>query len=405
MASLFGNVGKFFGKAIDVVGGALGNPVKEFGISEKLQGFPVRTASASTQQVLPAQTKQGAIPPGGFGELLNQSPSTSGGGGGGGIQAPQGDSGGGQSLEGSPGQPQLDFGAINEALSTLQGLEDETRSLLGGGEKLAEKFQSSAEAQAQQGREKGISAVGAQERKTEATGQEAETQQRRGFQEISQQFLGRFGRSGFGQGVTGALGESTLQNIGKIRSAVQETVQQLFTQKQEIETQFNTAVEQAQFQAEQLKGQAKSALQSALSEIGSRRVALQSQKADLVNNALENYRQQVVSVNARNAQFQQSIDLAKFKTDEAIREAQSRASNVMNNLASFSLSPGETKILPLSQLGGADAGSQFAGTQLPGGTQFSQAGSYGIFSAPGQENNKTVNIGGVTYDENGNVVQ
>ena len=116
----------------------------------------------------------------------------------------------------------------------------------------------------------------------------------------------------------------------------------------------------------------------------------------MVNRALEQYRQDILAVNARNAQAQQSINQIKLATDERIREAQTKAAMVTNNLASFSLTPGETKILPLTELGGQAGAQQFAGTQLPGGTQFSQAGQFGVFAAPAQK--KGITIGGIEYD-------
>lgn len=382
-----------FGQAIGGLGRKLGLP--EFGISEKISGYgkPTGLTSAGERPVqIPSITAggpalsvsgqvKGAVAPqlGGGGNMSQPAPQQQPGGGGG--EQPVGQ----PSFENVPQEPQFDFGAINEALSSLGNLESETRSLLGGGEKQAETFRGAAEARATGEKARGKAAISEQERKTQVAGREAETQQRRGFSEIAQQFLGRFGRGAFGQGVTGALGESVLQNVGRIRSGVQETMQQLFAQKENIETQFNTALEQASFQSENLKQSARGQLQQALGEIGARRVALQSQKADLINQSLENYRQQIVNINARNAQFQQQIDLARTRTDEAIREAQSRAASTLNNLASFSLAPGETKIMPLAGIGGEEGAQAFAGTQLPQGTSFNQAGQFGIFSAQAKE--------------------
>ena len=283
--------------------------------------------------------------------------------------------------EQAPQAPGLDFGAINEALGSLDALEQETRSLLGKGETEAESFRTAAGSRAGKAKQEGLGAVTTREAQTKQAGSEAETTQRRGFSEIAQQFLGRFGRTGFGQGVTGALGESVLQNVGKIRAGVEQTMQQLFQSKQQIESEFNSAVEQANYQAEQIKNNARSTLQQALAQIGGQRGALQSQKADLVNRALENYRQQVIDVNARNTQFQQQIQMQKVQTDESIRLAQSKAANTIEKLASFSFSPGETKVVPLDQFGGAEQASQFAGTQLPG-VNFGTAGQYGVFQSP-----------------------
>lgn len=287
--------------------------------------------------------------------------------------------------EPQPAAPSLDFAAINQAIGELDAFEGETRTLLGGGEQQAEAFKSAAVSRAGQSKEQGLGAVEQRKTETKQAGSQAETEQRRGFSEIAQQFLGRFGRTGFGQGVTGALGEATLQNVGKIRAGVESTMQKLFQSAQEITSQFDTAVEEANYQAETIKTNSKAQLQQALAQIGAQRGALQSQKSELVNRALENYRQQIIDVNSRNTAFQQQIQLARFNADEAIRAAQAKAANTLQNLSSFSFTPGETKVVPLSDFGGAEQAGAFAGTQLPAGGTFTQSGQYGIFNVPSQK--------------------
>ena len=223
--NLFGRlIGQAGGAISAVTGGRAGEGLRSAG--GQLTGgqrtinlVPSGSAAGPAPQILGTQDTGGQPPGGGFGALLNQQTTTrSGGGGGGGGQPQQPGQPGQPTFESAPSEPQLDFGAINEALSTLEGLEGETRSLLGGGGQQAEAFRGAAVGRAEQAKEKGLGAVSAQEAKTQRAGEEAETQQRRGFQEVAQQFLGRFGRTGFGQGVTGALGEATLQNVGRIRS-------------------------------------------------------------------------------------------------------------------------------------------------------------------------------------------
>lgn len=392
-----------FSSAVSGLGKKLGLP--EFGISERISNQP------APRQNIVSPVPQGRSYPSGFvgpvrpqdtvgGQRGNQfqfNPAIQGGGqvlgastggGGGGRQPSPTPSPEGnllqQTFEQAPEEPQFDFGAINDALGSLEALESETRTLLGGGQEQAEAFRTAATGRAEASKEKGLAAIGQQEQRTQKAGAEAEAQQRRGFSEISQQLLGRFGKTGFGQGVTGTLGESTLQTIGKIRAGVEDTMQQLFQAREQVETELNTAIEDANFQSEQLKNQARSNLQNALSQIGAQRGALQSQKADLVNRALESYRQNIIDVNTRNTQFNQQLAVMKQQADAAIQQAQARAANTVQSLASFSLSPGETKVLPLSELGGAEQAAQFTGTQLPG-VQFGQAGQFGVFSAPQQQ--------------------
>lgn len=410
-----------FGRAIGAAGGVIsktggglvGEPLRQFGGQ--------LTGGQRTFNLVPTATGRGAVgssssdvkgiqaQESGFGDLLGQLPA------GGGAQATGGSASTGQgprpqvattnqaqSVEAGPGEPSLDFSAINEALGNLESLEQETRTLLGGGEQQAEAYRGTAEAQAREAKGKGQAAVAQQEARTQRAGEEAEAQQRRGFSEIAQQFLGRFGRGGFGAGLTASLGEATLQNVGRIRAGVQDTMQRLFEQKQQIETEFDTAIQEAAFQAETLKNNAKSQLQNALGEINSRRVALQSQKANLVNQALENYRQQVIDINARNTAFLQQIELAKIRTNEAIREAQMKAANVVNNLATFE--SGNLVYAPKSRFGpgaGAlDTNPQEEGLQPPSG--FTQVGDYITYPRPTSEQSKgMVNPFRVEAEEDG----
>lgn len=384
-----------FGKAISNIGTFFKLP--EFGVSEKFgytppagsYGGPPATQTPSQSNISPQA--QGFFNFGGqSGKLVSPIPSSyvqqtnvpSGGGGQPtgqvlGAQAPQ---------EQTPGAPDVNAleALIQPALDTLSSLEAETRSLLGGGEAEATAFGSAAGAKATEAKQAGLATVGTQEAKSTARAGEAESQQKRGFAEIAQQFLGRFGRTGFGQGVTGALGESTLQNIGRIRVGLQETINELNVRRNQLEDVFNSAIQETNFQVENLKNQARQSLQSALAEIGSRRAELQTRRAELVNRALEMYRQNVLDINARNTQFQQQLYAQREATNERIREAQARATQNLATLPSFELSPGQTKFIPASQLGGQEGLSQFEGTTLPGGATFGQAGQYGVFSGPAQ---------------------
>ncbi|MEK7092450.1 MAG: hypothetical protein AAB907_02400, partial [Patescibacteria group bacterium] len=182
------NVGALGGAVSAITGGLFCEGLRSAGgqLSGGQRSFnlvPTAQAASPAPQTLGAQTT-GQPSGGGFGALLNQPTQQrpAGGGGGGQIQ-PQQPGGGGQPTESAPGEPQFDFGALNEALGALGSLEEETRSLLGGGEQQAEQFRSAAEATAKGEKARGGAAVSEQERKTQVAGREAETQQRRGFSE------------------------------------------------------------------------------------------------------------------------------------------------------------------------------------------------------------------------------
>mgnify|MGYP004417311619 CR=1 FL=1 len=407
MKNLLGGVRNLFGQVSSAVGSFFNNKTQSSFIpqagarssSQQLNYSPTGRPVASSvtggtifqqpggqQNVVPIAPRQ-AIKQ--FGQPSSQvlGATTSGGGG-----QPQGSQlSGDQGQQGFQEQPSgVDTSYVDEllnpAMSALEGLESETRSLLGGGEQQAEAYRGAAEAKATQAKKTGLGQVQTQEAGARTAAEEAEFQQRRGYGEISQQFGGRFGRSGFGQGVLGSIAENTLQTVGRIRTGLQGVVQELNTRRNQLEDIFNSAVQEANSEAENLKQNARGQLQNALSQIGQSRVALQTRKAELVNSALENYRQTVAQVNARNAEFGQQIALNKQQSDLRIQEAQAKANNSLQNLPSFSLSPGETKFIPLTDLGGQEGFDQFSGTQLPGGVQTGTAGQFGVFSSPGKKN-------------------
>lgn len=274
-----------------------------------------------------------------------------------------------QTFEQAPEQPNMSFvdELLNPALSTLDTLEAETRSLLGGGEQQAEQFTTTAEAKAREAKQAGLLEVEKAETRAQTSAKEAEAQQRRGFSEIQQSLLGRFGRSGFGQGVIGSIGESTLQTLGRIRVGLQETINDLNIRKNQLEDIFNSSVQEAQFEAENLKQNARAQLQQALSQIGQSRIGLATRKAEMVNAALENYRQAVQAVNARNTAFQQQLETMRVEAQNRIAQAQTRAQQVSSNLPNlqfkefqgqpYSFNPQNAELKPIAGFGGTELGA------------------------------------------------
>lgn len=291
---------------------------------------------------------------------------------------PTGDQGYYEQAGGEPDTSYIDE-LLNPALASLDSLENETRSLLGGGERQAEEYRKSAETKATEAKNTGLGQVQAQGVKNANAANEAELQQRRGYSEIAQQFTGRFGRSGFGQGIVGSVAENTLQTVGRIRTGLQETINDLNVRKNQLEDIFNSAVQEATLESENLKQSARAQLQQALGEIGQSRVALQTRRAELVNSALENYRQAVAAVNQRNAAFQQQIYLNKQQADLKIQAAQTRATGILSNMKSFSMSEGETKFLSPQD---AEAMGLSGEGELPGGINYGSAGNFGVLTKP-----------------------
>jgi len=386
MANLFGNLRQSVGNLFDVVGTKLNLP--EFGVSEALAAGPTRNTTGQSTAPLTPRPLQSTQP------ILGASSSQFGGGQLGGGQStqqqvPVGPAPSGQGpQEQAPGQPGTSSidALIQPVLDQISQFEAETRALLGGGEKEADAFYGAAEAKATQGKKEGEAAVAQAQGKAESAAEGAEGQQRRGFAELAKGLRSRFGSAvSTGLGAEAILGAETMRNIGNIRAGLQQTIQELNVRKDQLTDIFNSALSEAKFQAENLKRQARGQLQAALSEINSRRTELQTRRADMVNRALEMYRQNVIDINARNVDFERQIAAQKNATDESIRAAQARASNIEQNLPTFSVQPGETKFIPSSQLGGEGGMAGLSGTELPGGVQFGTAGQYGVFAGPEEE--------------------
>jgi ElaB/YqjD/DUF883 family membrane-anchored ribosome-binding protein len=386
--ALFPKARSLFGRAIASTGRAFGLP--EMGFSERVSPKPPTIGPESGfGQIQGIQTSAPQMSTQTFHAPLGQvdrerQPTQPTGDGGGGVPTGQ------PPTEQAPAGPDMGYleSLIQPALDTLSGLESDINRLYGEGGKEAEAFRAASEAKAKEKRGEAVGTVERQEAKARGAAGEAEKQQRRGFAEIAQQFLGKFGRTGFGQGVTGALGETTMQTLGKIRTGLQETVNELNIRRDQIEDIFNSQIQEANFEAENLKGNARSALQSALVDIRSRRATLQAARGEMIADALENYRQTVNAVNQRNTQFQQNLHLLRQETNEKIRQAQASAAMQLEKLPSFTLEAGETQFRPLSDIGlGGATPEQITGfgTQLPEGVSFGTAGQYGVLSKPKEE--------------------
>jgi hypothetical protein len=395
MASLFEKIGS------TVAGVGRAQNLPEFGISEFISGFGRGSSSSNPPSF---SSTGGGIGGGarvaqkssGFGNIISGGGTTGGGevlGTQAPTPAPQQQQGPGL-VEGEPSAPDIPSleSLIQPALDDLSRFEQETRNLLGGGEQEAEAFRSAAVSRAEQAKKEGQSEVQRRQQKEEGRAEGAIDEARRGFSELAKGLRARFGSAvSTGLGAEAIAGGQTLRAIGQIRAGIAETVNDLNIRKDQLTDIFNTAVSEANFEAENLKKESRRNLQAALGEINANRSLLQSRKADMVSRALEQYRQNVIGIRSRNAEYRQQIDLQRRATDERIRAAQASAQNTLSNLPSFELSPGQTKFVPGSQLGGEGGLSGLEGTSLPGGVEFGRAGDFGVFSAPQKEEDQIVN--------------
>ena len=294
------------------------------------------------------------------------------GGGGGGGALP---------LESQQGPPSIDFDAlIAPGLAALDQADQAAQAALGAREAEAEQFRVGETARAEEARTTGGQAVEKGQTQATTAAGAADVQQRRGLAEITQQLTGRFGRSGFGQGVIGQIGAQTLTNLSNIKTGLAETIQDLTVRRQNLEDVFNNTIKEVSAQTETFKQNAQAGLRQALATIGAERGQLQSQKALAVQQSVENYRQTIAAVNQRNTQFQQDFFLQKEAARQKVDSRLAQSQSLAENLEEFSLTKGQTRFLTTTTL--PDQGQQVAaGTNVQVGT----AGPFTTFGLPGEE--------------------
>lgn len=303
---------------------------------------------------------------------------TSGGGGGGGGEQQQ------PTQEQEPSEPSINMEALNQAFKDIDTLEAETKKLINP-EGVGSEYQTSAFGRIDTAEQEAESKI-AQQKETEGRkGEFAIGEQKRGISEIIKNLQARFGSANStGLGAASAIGAEGLRQVGQLRAGLQETMTKIADAARQINTEFEQQKREVEANVAQMKQDAKYRLQSALSDITAQRNVLQSQKATMVNSALENYRAMLQDVRARNTAAIQRFEEMKYQADQQIRVAQSRVTSALNELPTLNFSEGETKAIPLNEMGLTDqAGlnnflSGLEGTTLTGKV----AGNYGILTNP-----------------------
>ena len=170
-------------------------------------------------------------------------------------------------------------------------------------------------------------------RKTTSIAESAIGEARRGFSEIQQGLLARYGTGvSTGLGAAGIVGGKTIQAIGQIRAQLSESLNEIETAKTSVVETTNAAIREAEANTQVLKQRSRAELQQNLAQIGQLRGEIQSRKQELAYNAMELYRQSVADVNQRNTKFKQDIYLQAQKADQALKLAGVRAQQRISEL-------------------------------------------------------------------------
>jgi len=322
----------------------------DFGVTEKIQsvfqpgkaltysgGSNLRgtyPTSANTGSVKGSQTGpvQGPPIPQGFGNQssfgqLNQ---TSGGSRTSGQSGQQSSFNQDQYLEPTPGFQSVDYDALIapalDALSQAEGAAqgtfnadvgeiDTNLSGLKGREAQHIKGQESS-AELQRGRQKTIA-------------EEGKNQQRSALAEVRQGLQALYGgTTGTGAFATELAGRETMGNIGKIQTNLANAITEIDNRLNQVKETSKIAVEEAENEAINLKDRAKAELQANLAQIRMQKGELQMRKTELAYQAMQRYQETVQAVNARNAQFKQSIAQQMFAAEQKLKEARQRGETI-----------------------------------------------------------------------------
>ena len=290
-------------------------------------------------------------------------------------------------LESQPSAPSLDFDAlIAPGLEALGQAEAAAQAQFGAAEAGIEGARAGAVERAGAARTAGEQAVTKGQTRAESRGEAAVGEQRRGFSEQAQALRARFGTSiSTGLGAEAIAGRQALSNISSIRTTLAETIQDLTLRRQAIVDTSESAIREAEANATTLRTNARAGLQQVLSDIGRERGQLQSRKAELVFQAVESFRNTVTEVNQRNTEFKQQLFQQQQAADQKLQAALTRSQSLATNLEEFTLTPGQTRAIPLSNLGTGAAEAFGAEGALPPGVEFSTAGQFGVFRSPEED--------------------
>ena len=221
---------------------------------------------------------------------------------------------------------------IQPALDDLARVESDLRGSLDQQIALTEQAQQGG-LQAEAGQqelittEQGQATEGVQQ---EAQGNISETQ-RQGSQ-IMQGIQSRFGgTTGTGKFASEILGAQISKNLASFRTASTNAVQAIDTMARKEQLQSLNRINQINLQAETDKTSLRNSLKSALAELQRSRTGLRSDKQKVMMNAFADYKDQVVQVNARNAQAIRQIAEAQSSRDASFARARTAQENKVEN--------------------------------------------------------------------------
>jgi hypothetical protein len=162
--------------------------------------------------------------------------------------------------------------------------------------------------------------------------QNAVQQAKQAYSEIAQGLQSRFGGStGTGAFANEIAGRQTTTNMAAFQTNLANAMQQLDTTWTQVQQNHDNNMKSLNDQTQSAIAQAKSTLDSNMANIGTQRGALQSQKAEMINNAIQNYQQTVSAVNTAQTQFAQTLAANLASAGQSVQQAISTAQAIVGS--------------------------------------------------------------------------
>ena len=209
-------------------------------------------------------------------------------------------------------------------------------------------------------RSRGEAGIGEQEQKAGNVKDDAMNAATRLFQELQLGGQQRFGRaSGIGQAFQELGNRELMQNQGNIQQDYSEAIGQANRAREDLQARFTTAIQDLETQKNTALNDARRSYDDKLLEITRLRSSTESEKAAAKLDALQQLRNQVFAINMQDMQFKQQLAVQKQASEQSLASyTQNMLSNLQNTSQAVNAFQGGQDLNPQTALlnGGRQSG-------------------------------------------------
>jgi hypothetical protein len=160
--------------------------------------------------------------------------------------------------------------------------------------------------------------------------QNAEAQARQAYSEIAQGIQSRFGGStGTGAFATELAGRATNNNLAQFQTNLASAMQQLDNSWTQVQQVHDNNLASLNEQTQKAIHDAQANLDTNLNNIAFQKSALQSQKADMINQAIKDYQNTVLTIHNTSTQFAQTLAANLVSAGQSIQKAMANAQAIV----------------------------------------------------------------------------